>query len=88
MGENTNWRQQNRMMNPPQKRDYNSSRQNALPPNKMQRINQLQGSEIESDPNPNEGYEGDVCDEIPDDLISQSSETLYTSDEASTFLSA
>lgn len=77
---NNNWRQP--QMNTPQKRDYNSSRQYTTQPNKMQRINQLQ----ESESNSPEGYDGDVCDEIPDDLISHTSNTSLKSDNASAFL--
>lgn len=74
--QNPNWRQ---MPNGPQKREYDSSRQHASQPNKMQRINQL----TESESNQNEGYEGDICGEIPEDLISH----VSFKDEASVFLS-
>lgn len=70
----TNWRQPNQQAdqqpNGPIKRDYNSSRQYAQQPQKMQRINQSGDNES----NPNEGYEGDICGEIPDDLISNTSD--------------
>lgn len=75
--QSSNQRQPYQPMNGPQKRDYNSSRQ--YTPNKMQRINQLE----DSDCNPNEGYEGDICDDIPDELISHSS---LGTDKASAFL--
>lgn len=80
----TNWRQPNRQsytpMNGPQRRDFGASRQQ---PYGIQKINQLQDNES----NPNKGYEGDVCDEIPDDLISNASHESIESNTASTFLS-
>lgn len=75
----TNWRPpnqpQNTQMNGPQKREYDSSRQNLQQPNKVQRINQLQDGKTDV----NEGYEGDVCDTIPEDLISNASNESTTS---------
>lgn len=61
-----NWRQQNQQ-NTPQKRDYDSARQNF--PNKMQRINQIQDNETEQQ----EVYAGDMNGTIPEDLISNAS---------------
>lgn len=62
--QNTNWRQPNQPANGPQKREYDSSRQHQSQPNKMQRINQLEDEES----NPHYGYEGDICDTVPDEL--------------------
>lgn len=64
--QSTNWRQPNQQ-NPPQKREYDSARQNF--PNKMQRINQIQ----DDDCRPQEEYEGDTNGTIPEDLISNAS---------------
>lgn len=79
----TNWRstdqQQNPQMNAPLKRDYNSSRQHLQQPQKMQRINQLQDSELQ----PNDGYEGDIAGSVPEDLISNASDGSI---ESSAFL--
>lgn len=75
--QSTNWRQPNQPMNRPTKREYNSACQQT--PNKFQRINQLDG-----ETNPDDGYEGDICDDIPDELISHES---FESDNASAFLS-
>lgn len=77
----TNFRQPNQPMNAPQKRE-NTSGRNIQWPNKMQRVNQV----IDSEPNPNEGYEGDLCDTIPDDLLSNASHISKKSDTASAFL--
>lgn len=77
--QSANWRQPNQQTSGPQKREYDSSRQHTSQPNKMQRINQLQDGES----NPQEGYEGDLCNDIPDDLISN---TSLESDTASAFL--
>lgn len=49
---NANLQPSNAQMNGPQKRDYNSSRQQFQQPNKVQRINQLRDDE----PDSNEGY--------------------------------
>lgn len=91
----TNWHQQtnqrpnhppnqppNLSTNMPQKRDYNSSRQHGQQQHKFQRINRMTESEMD----PNDGYEGDICGEIPDDLISHDSHTSDASNTASTFL--
>lgn len=77
----TNWRQQNPQMNVALKRDYNSSRQHLQQPQKIQKINQLQDSELQQQ----DGYEGDIAGTIPDDLISIAS---HQSNTASTFLDA
>lgn len=62
----TNWQRPNEpAMNGPQKRNYDPSRQFSKQQQKFQRINQLADEES----NPNEGYEGDICDDIPDDLL-------------------
>lgn len=78
--QSTNWRppnqQPNAPMNGPQKRDYNPTRQYS--PQKIQRINQLADNES----NPHEGYEGDIHDDIPDDLISITSHTESTTGSA------
>lgn len=71
---NNNWRS----LNTPQKREYDSSRQH-VQRNKMQRINQLESN----DENPHDGYEGDIHDDIPSDLVSI---TMDESDRASAFL--
>lgn len=77
--QNFNWKQPN----PPQKREYNSSRQQMQPHNKIQRINQLR----DSNGDPNEGYEGDIHDDIPDVLISDTiSHASPQSTTASAFL--
>lgn len=84
----TNWRKPNQQPNAqmygPQKRDYNFSHQYTQQPHKFQKINQLRDSESD----PNDGYEGDICGEIPDDLISNTSHESIESNTASTFLSA
>lgn len=49
----------------------------------FQKINQLQGDESDQ----NEKYEGEICEEIPDDLISNVSHESTKSNTASTFLS-
>lgn len=81
----TNWRPPNQQpiaqANRPQKREFIPSRQYTQQPQKMQRINQLGDSES----NPNEGYEGDIHNDIPDDLISN---TSHQSNTTSTFLDA
>lgn len=74
----TNWRQTYE----PQKRERNSFTQNMQQPTNNQRINQLQSEES----NPNEGYEGDICGEIPDELISNSSHETNETTESSAFL--
>lgn len=43
-------------------------------PNHNQKINQIHYDES----NPNEGYEGDICDDIPDDLVSNTSDAETT----------
>lgn len=53
-------------------------------PQRIQRINQLQDNES----SPNEGDENNICEEIPDDLISNASQESNESNTASTFLSA
>lgn len=73
--------QQNVFANTPQKRSYDAPRQQ---PNKFQKINQLQ----EGEPELNENFEGEICEEIPDDLISNVSHESIGSNSASTFLSA
>lgn len=80
--QNVNEQQKNQQpySNGPQKREYNTTRQHLQQPNKFQRINQLQDSES----NPNEGYEGDICGSIPDDLISQHSSQSFGSDDTTT----
>lgn len=80
--QNTNWRQPNQFLNAPQKRENESARRYASQPNKLQRINQV----TDSDTNPNEGNEGNICDEIPDDLISYASLESSKSDITSAFL--
>lgn len=72
---------QNLQTNAPQKREYDSSRQHIQPP-KFQRINRM----IDSESDPNEGYEGDICDETPDDLISISSHASDKTNTSSAFL--
>lgn len=75
--QNMNWQQPNQQPN-------NPSRPITQQPPRFQRINQLQDNQSD----PNEGYEGDVCGEIPDDLISNTSHESIKSNAASTFLSA
>lgn len=60
--QSTNWRQPNQQNVP--KREHDSARQNL--PNKMQRINQIQDNQ----PEQYEECEGEVKEEIPEDLIS------------------
>lgn len=74
---NPNWRQKN---NDPQKRGYDSSRQQSQQQYKMQRINNFQ------DENPNDDYEGDLCDTIPEDLLSVTSEATAGTSVSSAFL--
>lgn len=78
----TNWRQPYAQTNGPQKREYNSSGQHMQQPQKVQRINQLQSDESD----PNEGYEGDICGDIPDDLISNFSHGTNETTESTAFL--
>lgn len=73
-----NWRQPNA----PQRRENNFQRQNVQHPQKFGRINQIQDTES----NPNEGYENDICDDIPDDLISNCSHTSNETKISSAFL--
>lgn len=79
----TQWRptyqQPNIQTNGQQKREYNSSRQQLQPPNKVQRINQLR----DDDGNLNEGYEEETTDTIPEDQISNTTDETTT---ASAFL--
>lgn len=79
---NPNWRQRN---NAPQKREYSSSRQPSQQPYKLQRINNIQ-DELPYEKNPNDGYEGDICETIPDDLLSVSSNATIRTDVSSAFL--
>lgn len=79
----TNFRRPIQQMNAPQKRENSSSRQYVSQPNKMQRVNQV----IDSESNPDGGCEGDLCDTIPDDLLSNASHAIIESDNASAFLS-
>lgn len=72
----TNWQQNNA----PQKREYDSARQHQ--PNKIQRINQIG----ENATDPNEGYDGDICNDIPDELVSNSSHTSHETTTCSAFL--
>lgn len=62
--------------NEPQKREHESSQQ--YMPRKFQRINQL----VDSESDPNKEYEGDICGEIPDDLISNKSDDTDTDSSA------
>lgn len=78
----TNGQQLNQQMNTPQKREYVPSHQYAQQPQKIQRINQSGDNEL----NPHDDYEGDLCDDIPDDLISNTSPGSQTLENASTFL--
>lgn len=78
----TKFHQPNQLLNAPQKREI-SSRQYISQPNKMQRIYQV----IDDESNPNEDYEGDLCDTIPDELLSNASHTSIKSDNASAFSS-
>lgn len=84
--DSSNKNKQNQLTNAPnelQKRDYDFSRQHVQQPHKSQRINQLQDDQT----NPHEGYEGDICDTIPDDLISQhSSQASNETTTSSAFL--
>lgn len=78
----TNWKQPNQsneMHNGPQKRDCEASYQQ---PRKFLRINQIQ----DSDTDPNEGYEGDICGTIPDDLLSNNSHLSNETTTSSAFL--
>lgn len=77
-----NWRERNQQTNETQRREYDFPRQQLQQQNKFQRINQIQT--IES--NKNEGYEEDICDDIPDDLISNSSHTSNKTTTSSAFL--
>jgi hypothetical protein len=74
---NYNWHQKN---NDAQKRGYDSSRQQAQQPYKMQRINNFQ------DEQPHDVCENDDCDIIPEDQLSVSSEANAGSSVASVFL--
>lgn len=74
-----NWQQPYAQMNGLQKRDYKGYGQQ---PQRIQRINQLQDNESD----PNEGYEGDICGDIPDDLISNSSHETNKTMTSSAFL--
>lgn len=74
---NPNWRQKN---NDPQKRGYDSSRQQSQQQYKMQRINNFQ------DELPHDGYEGDICDTIPEDVLSVSSEATAGTNVSSALL--
>lgn len=51
--------------------------------NRVQKINRIQ----ESESNSNNSYDGDLCDTIPDDLISNTTHESDKSNTASTFLS-
>lgn len=81
----TNWQQPNGQMNVQQKRDYNSPRQNIQQPPGFQRINQIQ----DNGPFTNvEGgtHDGDTYEDIPDDLISNSSHVSDGTNISSAFL--
>lgn len=79
-GENPNrWKASNVPAHGPQKRDYKNPQQQHQG---VQKINQLQEDGSDQD----EDYEGEICAEIPDDLISNVSHKTINSNTASTFL--
>lgn len=80
-----NWRQSNQQqstMN--ENKRENWRQQNQQQSNRVQKINQIQ----ESESNSNNNNDDDLCDTIPDDLISNSTHESNESNTASTFLSA
>lgn len=77
----TDWQRPNTQMNG-QQREYNYSRQHAQQPHKTQRINQIHDEEMDA----NDGCKDDICDQIPDDLISNSSHGTNETTTSSAFL--
>lgn len=77
---------QGNIQNNGQKREYDSSRQRFLQPNKTQRINQLRDDKIQPiNENPDPDGEHQI---IPEDLISNSSQTSEETTISSAFLDA